>query len=225
MNIAKKNSEYKKFQEIMRLSEISEKIMNRNNFSIIEIIAFYDIILMNYIIRPFLLNENYDKYSEIRDLISDKLSFMDKWKITCKISRIYNVERPKDLGFDKYIEIRNNVAHNLSSIQSFSLKTKEFRVSFGGKEMEWSGYQDELKKWARHSYLMAEFIRDVFKHISKDSPIMLPYCRLEQGGVLMAYNLLYPEPGDGYVSFFRGGYDADLINCLNEEQELMRELF
>ena len=75
---------------------------------IIETIAFYEHVLLNDIIKPFLFNENYDAYLEIKAIISDRLSFMDRFKIVCKIAKNYNIVRFKQ--FDDYIKMRNRIA-------------------------------------------------------------------------------------------------------------------
>ena len=54
---------------------------------------------INDIINPFLFTENYDSNSDIKDIISDRLSFMDRFRIICKIAKIYNINNFKKLLF------------------------------------------------------------------------------------------------------------------------------
>lgn len=207
----------------MKIIEGRNKIILHNNNCIIETIAFYEHILLNDIIKPFLFNENYDTQLEIKTIISNRLSFMDRFKIVCKIAKNYDISRFKQ--FDNYINMRNRVAHNLSSVTNINAKTKESKIFFAGEELTWSKYLEELEKWAKSSHQMAEFTLNVFKMINKDkSNAIFPYCKVEENCVLVQHNLIYPEIDEEYISFFKTGFNMDLLEYVNEEQKYIKEV-
>lgn len=213
----------KDYFKVTKIIEGRNKIILHNNNCIIETIAFYEHVLLNDIIKPFLFNENYDTHLEIKAIISDRLSFMDRFKIVCKIAKNYNIVRFKQ--FDDYIKMRNRIAHNLSSVINMNIKTKESQIFFAGEEITWNKYMEELKKWAKLSHQMAEFILNVFKEINKDkSNAGFPYCKVEGHCVLVQHNLIYPEVDGEYTSFFKTGFNMDLLDYVNEEQKYIKEV-
>lgn len=217
----KQNIEIQKHFETIKIIEGRNKIILHNNNCIIEIIAFYEQVLLNDIIKPFIFNKNYDTYSEIRDIISDRLTFMDRFKIVCKIAKIYNITKFKQ--FDEYIKMRNRIAHNLSSVISINLETKDSQIFFAGEEITWKQYMKELEKWSILSEKMADFILNVFKsvNVTKDYAVF-PYCKVEGHCALVQHNLVYPEIAGEYTSFFKTGFNMDLLEYVNEEQEYIK---
>lgn len=101
--MTEQNSNLEEHFKIMKILEGRNKIILHNNNCIIEIIAFYENVLLNDIIKPFLFNENYDRNLEIKDIINDRLSFMDRFKIICKIAKTYDI--PNFKQFDDYIKM------------------------------------------------------------------------------------------------------------------------
>ena len=121
--------------------------------------------------------------------------------------------------------MRNRIAHNLSSVINMNIKTKESQIFFAGEEITWNKYMEELKKWAKLSHQMAEFILNVFKKINKDkSNAVFPYCKVEGHCVLVQHNLIYPEVDGEYTSFFKTGFNMDLLDYVNEEQKYIKEV-
>ena len=111
--------------------------------------------------------------------------------------------------------MRNAIAHNLSFVTKI---TNQNKIVLGGKEMLWTDYLNDLKKWTDYSYEMAKFTRDVYCKVnSKNNLAIFGYCKIEGNCVLVEHNLLYPEPDGEYVSFFKDGFDTDLLEYLNEE--------
>ena len=214
------NSNLEEHFKIMKILEGRNKIILHNNNCIIEIIAFYENVLLNDIIKPFLFNENYDSNLEIKDIINDRLSFMDRFKIICKIAKIYDI--PNFKQFDDYIKMRNKIAHNLSSVVNINIKTKESLVCFAGKEITWNQYMEELKKWSKLSRSMSEFILNVFKCVNENKNAIFPYCKVEGNCVLVQHNLIYPEIEGEYTSFFKTGFNMDLLDYVNEEQKYIK---
>ena len=222
--MAESEKQYMEIQEhlkVMKIIEGRNKIILHNNNCIIEIIAFYEQVLLNDIITPFLFNDNYSVYSEIKELVSDRLSFMDRFKIVCKIAKIFNISNFKK--FDDYIKMRNKIAHNLSSVININTDTKESQVYFAGEEITWKQYLQELENWSKLSFEMAEFILDVFKNINKNKEnAIFPYCKVEGKCALVQCNLIYPEIEGEYMSFFKIGFNMDLLDYVNEEQKYLK---
>lgn len=211
-------NELKDFEKTIRLFERRHKIIRHNNCCIIETISFYENVLLNNIIKPYLFTENFDICDGINELISDRLSFMDKYKIVCKIAKKNRINNFKE--FDKLIKMRNDVAHNISSIGKLNPKTKENKIYFGGKELTWDEYLKELQKWAKLSENMARFIMNIYSVInSPDNNFFFIYCKVIGNCVLVQNNLLYPEPDDNYTCFTFRGLDSELIQYINEEQK------
>lgn len=217
-----KDVELQEHFKVMKIIEGRNKIILHNNNCIIETIAFYEHILLNDIINPFLFSENYDINLEIKNIISDRLSFMDRFKIVCKIARTYNIARFKQ--FDDYIKMRNRIAHNLSSVININIQTKESQVFFAGEEITWNQYMEELDKWAQLSSQMAKFILNVFKNVNLDKDnAVFPYCKVEGHCALVQHNLIYPEVNGEYTSFFKTGFNMDLLDYVNEEQKYIND--
>lgn len=108
---------------------------------------------------------------------------------------------------------------------NMNIKTKESQIFFAGEEITWNKYMEELKKWAKLSHQMAEFILNVFKEINKDkSNAGFPYCKVEGHCVLVQHNLIYPEVDGEYTSFFKTGFNMDLLDYVNEEQKYIKEV-
>ena len=208
------------FNEAMKNANIvngRNKIILHNNNCIIETIAFYEHVLLNDIIKPFLFNEKFDMNTDIKEIISDRLSFMDRFRIVCKIAKIYNI--PNFKKFDDYIRMRNRIAHNLSSVIDINVATKESNILFAGQEITWKQYMLELSKWATISKDMAEFVLNVFKNVNQTKAhAIFPYCKVEGRCAIVQHNLMYPEIDGEYTSFFKTGFNMDLLDYVNEEQ-------
>ena len=183
---------------------------------IIETISFLDSIILNNIIKPVIFNNNYNDIPGISDIFIDRLSFMDKFKIMCKIADYNGVDRFKKI--DKYLKMRNNIAHNLTSLISLNNITRESEVLFANQKITWSQYKEELKEWAELSLKMAKFTLNVYCKINDDNNhAVFVYCKVEGDCVLVQHNLIYPEPEVEYISFFRNGFNMDLLDYLNNE--------
>ena len=170
--------------------EIKNNIIQRNNSYIIQTISFYENVLLNLIIKPFLFNDNYGKYKNISDFIDHSMTFMDKFKITCEIAKIYRVRNFKN--FNSFIEIRNKIAHNLTYIYNFNVKTKETQLFFDGKDILWNEYLEIIKKWTELSLGMAEFVTELHNAMNNFSgmyPFM--YCEFDEKGILLPKLLIF----------------------------------
>ena len=206
----------------MEIMEGRNKIISHNNLCIIETITFYELILLNDIIKPFLFNENYNKFPQIAELFSERLSFMDKYQIVCRIAKEYKVDNFKK--FDDYIRMRNKIAHNLSSVVSLDNITKESEINFAGEIITWTEYKIILQKWADMSLEMANFIMRIFDKISKNKDhAIFVYCKVIGNCILVQHNLIYPEVAGEYTSFFKSGFNMDLLKYANQEQEIFKE--
>ena len=203
--------------ENMRIVERRDKIMRWNNSCVIETVAFYEHVLWDDIIIPFSFSPRDSGNSDIRSIIGEKLSLMDKFKIVCKIAKTGGVSNFKQ--FDDYIEMRNRVAHNyLFSVFRIDPETKESQISFAGQTTSWNQYLEELGRWAEMSRNMAEFSLKVFK-IANNKSAFFPYCKVEGRCIMVQHVLRYPEPEGEYTSFFKRGLTLDLLDYINEEQK------
>jgi hypothetical protein len=208
-------------EKVNRIFERRHKIIRHNNCCIIDTISFYENFLLNNIIKPYIFNDNYDTCDGVSDLISDRLSFMDRFKIVCKIAKEHNIKNFK--SFDKLVEMRNSVAHNISSIGELDIKSKENAIFFGGKKMTWNAYLSELVKWSKLSKEMAQFILEVYSATNVSNNCFgFMYCKVMGDCVLVQNNLLYPEPKEEYTSFTFGGLDNELIQYINEEYNYVK---
>lgn len=206
------------FEKVMAVFKRREKFIMHNNYCILEIIAFYDNFFLNRIIKEYLLNDNYDKNDKVKKIITTSLSFTDKYKIVKEIAKEYNIVPISQKHFEDFEYMRNTIAHNLSSVSKLNSVTKQNKIILGGKEMLWTDYLNDLKKWADYSYEMAKFTKDVFSKVdSKNSLVGFGYCKIEGNCVLVEHSLLFPEPDGEYISFFKNGFDTDLLEYLNEE--------
>ncbi|MBQ6149821.1 hypothetical protein IJI86_02495 [Candidatus Saccharibacteria bacterium] len=207
-----------KINSIVKLFDRRQKILAHNNTCIIEITSFYENVLLNDIIKPFLFNGNYNDHEDIAIYIGNKLNFMDRFKIVSKIAKINNIERFKK--FDNFIELRNSVAHNISAMGSFNSLKNEHEISFGGKEILWNEYLEKLEMWSELSHDMAKFIMDTYISLhGAEKPAIFAYCKLEGGCLLVGHNLILPEPEGEYTSFFRNGIDMEMLQWIKEENE------
>ena len=209
--------------EVMYMFNRRNKIILHNNYCILETVAFYENILLDDIIKPFFFNDNYNRYPDISELIEERLSFMDRFKIVKKIAKKIGVSDFKKV--DAFIKLRNKIAHNLSSVSMLDVNTKENEIILGGETTTWSNYLVELRKWADISYEMANFVKDVFDAIhSRESSAIFMYCKVEGDCVLIQNNLIYPEPKGKYTSFFKSDFDMSLIQYMREESECQKEV-
>ena len=211
--------ENKDISEMLKVSEIMDgrdKIILNNNMCIVETIAFLDNVMLNSIIKTKLFNEDYDNIPGVSDIFVDRLSFMDKFKIICKIADFYKIKRFKKI--EAYLKMRNNIAHNLTTLINLNTDTGESEILYANKKIMWTEYKKLLNEWADISLGMAKFILSVFSEINKENINMVfPYCKVEGECVLVQHNLIYPEPNGEYTSFFRNGFNMDLLNYLNNE--------
>ena len=208
--------------EMSNIIEGRNKIISNNNICIIETITFYEIILFNDIIKPFLFNKNLDKFPWIEELISEKLSFMEKYKIVCKIAKEYGITNFK--RFDDYIRLRNKIAHNLSSVININDLTKESEINFAGEIITWTKYKTEIQEWSNLSLEMAEFIMKVFDKVrGSNIKANFVYCEMWDECVLVQYNLKYPEKDSDYICFFKNGFNMDLLEYVNKEFEMSED--
>lgn len=81
---------------------------------------------------------------------------------------------------------------------------------------------EELKKWSKLSRSMSEFILNVFKSVNENKNAIFPYCKVEGNFVLVQHNLIYPEIEGEYTSFFKTGFNMDLLDYVNEEQKYIK---
>ena len=121
-------SDLKQALEVQHIFDRRNKIILHNNYCILETVSFYEHVLLNNVIKPFFFNDNYTKYCEISEVIDERLSFMDRFKIVKKIAKIFSVSDFKKI--DNFIKLRNRIAHNLSSVSALNIETKENEISF-----------------------------------------------------------------------------------------------
>ena len=216
------DEKYEEFMKVEKLFKRRNKFIMHNNYCILETVAFYENIFLNDIIKPFIFNNNYDKYIEISSLICDRLNFMDRFKIVKKIGKLYDITDFKN--FDKFIEMRNKIAHNLSSVCSLDIENKQTQLIFGGKVITWENYLNLLKEWASLSYKLSRFTREIFSKLNSSKLFAtFVYCKIEENCVLVQHNLIFPKPDNEYTSFLKNGFDMDLIQYLKEEREYNKE--
>ncbi len=215
----KNEEDFKEAIQNIKLLEGRNKIIQNNNTCIIETIAFYEYALLDDIIKPYLFNENYDNCPEVDEILSEKLSIMDKYKIVCKIAKKLEIENFK--RFDKFIKIRNEIAHNLSSVTNIETQGKESEIRIGKTITSWSEYKKNLKNWAELSKEMAEFILSLFEKINSDKKNMFfVYCKVEANCILVQHCLLFPRINDDYTCFFKSGFNTDLLEYTKNEYNL-----
>ena len=203
-------------EQSLRIMEGRDKFILNNNMRIIETISSQDNVILNDIIKPSIFNNKYEAIPGISDIFIDRLSFMDKFKIMCKIADYYKVGRFKKIG--KYLKMRNNISHNLTSVISLNNITKESEVLFANQKITWTKYKEELKEWAELSLEMAKFILNVYSKINtKNDRVGFVYCKVVGDCVLVQHNLIYPEQKGDYISYFRNGFNMDLLDYLNNE--------
>ena len=172
-----KNSKINETLKIIEIINGRNKIIENNNICILETIIFYENIILNNIIKPFLFNENIDKHHGIIEIIQERLSFMDKYKIVCKIAKDLKIQNFKK--FDNYIKLRNKIAHNFSAVISVNEYDKESEINYFGDILTWTEYKKRMTIWCELSYDMANFIMRVYEKTNlerKDSYFV--YCKI-----------------------------------------------
>ena len=112
-----------------------DKILSYNNSYPLYIVTFYDNFFLNGIIKPALFNEENDKYEQALEIIFNKLTSMDKYKIVGKIAKQCNVDKFKPI--DKFVKLRNVIAHNINEISSYSIIDNRMEVVFGKERITW----------------------------------------------------------------------------------------
>lgn len=221
-NNLKKDINIEKSLKIANIMEGRNKFILNNNMCVIETVSFQDNVILNDIIRPVIFSDNYNDIPGISDIFIDRLSFMDKFKIMCKIADYKKVDRFKKI--DKYLQMRNNIAHNLTSLISLNYITKESEVLFANQKITWTQYKEELKEWSEFSFEMAKFMQNVYSKINDNNKsAIFVYCKVEGDCVLVQHNLIYPEPKGYYASFFKNGFNMDLLDYLNAEISYNKE--
>lgn len=81
--------------KIMNLIDERNKFILHNNMCIIETVAFYDKVFLDLIVKHELFKEKISTIIGIEKVFIDRLSFMDKFKVVCKIADYYKVKRFK----------------------------------------------------------------------------------------------------------------------------------
>ena len=220
--MCEKNTEIDEFLKINKIVDGRNNFVLHNNMCIIETISFYDHIFLNNIIKPVIFSNNYEQIDGVSDIFIDRLSFMDKYKLVCKIADYNHVCRFKKI--DEFIKIRNNIAHNLTSIINIDLSTKESEVQFGNRIITWSLYKEQIKEWCNLSFELANFILGLYSKLNDSKNITsFMYCKTEGDCVLVQHNLIYPQIEGDYTSFFKGGFNMDLLDYLNNEVKFLKE--
>ena len=215
-------SDLKQALEVQHIFDRRNKIILHNNYCILETVSFYEHVLLNNVIKPFFFNDNYTKYCEISEVIDERLSFMDRFKIVKKIAKIFSVSDFKKI--DNFIKLRNRIAHNLSSVSALNIETKENEIVLGGEKTTWDNYLEDLNEWANLSHDIARFVMNVFCQVNPvEKFAAFMYCKIEGNCVLVQHNLIYPEPEGEYTSFFKTGFNMDLLEYVNEELQYNKE--
>ena len=126
--------------------------------------------------------------------------------------------------FDDFIKIRNNIAHNLSSILNIDVNTKESEVSIGDKIITWSQYKEQINEWCNLSFELANFILKLYSKLN-DGKVHahFMYCKTEGDCVIVQHNLIYPQIEGDYTSFFKTGFNMDLLDYLNDEIKFLKD--
>ncbi len=206
------------YDEMLKLFIGRNKLIQHNNYCIIEIIAFYDHVFFDKIIKTYLFNENIDINDDIKDDIKDSMSFNTKYKIVKKISKKLKIEPISQKKMEKFEDMRNNVSHNLCSINNYNIENDEMIIIFGNKTITWDEYKKELKEWVDICYEIAKWTKKIYEKIEIKFPYMhFVYCKLEGECMIVQHQLLVPEPEGDYTSFFKTGFDMDLLDYLKNE--------
>ena len=218
------SADLKQALEVQRIFDRRNKIILHNNYCILETIAFYDHILLNNIIKPYLLTDNFDKNEKIKKIIVDRFSFMDKYKIIKEMAKEFNITSLSQKQFEIFINMRNRIAHNLSSVSALNVETKENEIILGGEKTTWTNYLKDLNEWVNLSSEMARFIKNIFCQVNDTEKFAaFMYCKFEGNCVLVQHNLIYPEPDGEYTSFFKTGFNMDLLQYVKEELQYNNE--
>lgn len=218
------STDLKQVLEMQHIFDRRNKIIVHNNYCILETIAFYDHIFLNNIIRPYLFTDKFDKNEKIKKFVVDRFSFMDKYKIIKEIAKEFNITLFSQKQFEIFINMRNKIAHNLSTVSTLDIETKENEIILGGEKTTWNNYLKDLNEWVNLSSKMARFIKEVFCQINDTEKFaVFMYCKLEGNCVLVQHNLIYPEPESEYTSFFKAGFNMDLLQYVKEELQYNKE--
>lgn len=213
------------FKEGMLVQSIidrRDKILSYNNSYPLYIVTFYDNFFLNGIIKPALFNEKSDKYEQALEIIFDKLTFMDKYKIVGKIAKQCNVDKFKPI--DKFVKLRNIIAHNINGVSSYSIRDNKMEVVFGKERITWERYLEKVSEWANLSLELAEFAANLHAAIfGNRSSIFLPYCEMQSGYILSGQCYIYPNP-DQNVSPFWLGDMLGIIKLAKEEREFQETI-
>lgn len=215
----------KKFKEGMAVYSITDrrsKILSYNNSYPLYIVAFYDNFFLNGIIKPALFNEKSDKYEQALEIIFNKLTFMDKYKIVGKIANQCNVDKFKPI--DKFVKLRNVIAHNINEISSYSIIGNRMEVVFGKERITWERYLEKVSEWANLSFELAEFTANLHATIfGNRSSIFLPYCEMQGGCILRGQRYIYPNPDQGVSPFWLGDIQG-IIKLVREERKIQEAI-
>lgn len=207
---------------IQSIIDRRDKILSYNNSYPLYIVTFYDNFFLNGIIKPALFNEKSDKYEQALEIIFDKLTFMDKYKIIGKIANQYKVNRFKPI--DKFVKLRNVIAHNINEISSYSIIDNRMEIVFGKERITWERYLEKVSEWANLSLELAEFAANLHVAIfGNRSSIFLPYCEMQGGYILSGQCYIYPNP-DQNVSPFWLGDMLGIIKLAKEEREFQETI-
>ena len=218
MFLNRNSIDLKQVLEVQHIFDRRNKIILHNNYCILETIAFYDHIFLNNIIKPYLLTEKFDKNVKIKKIIADRFSFMDKYKIIKEMAKEFNITPLSQKKFEVFINMRNRIAHNLSSVSALNIETKENEIILGGEKTTWDNYLKDLNEWANLSGEMAKFIIDIFGQVNATKNFLtFMYCKIEGNCVLVQHNLIYPESDGEYTSFFKTGFNMELLQSVKEE--------
>lgn len=215
----------RKFKEGMFVQSITDrrnKILSCNNSYPLYIVTFYDNFFLNGIIKPVLFNEKSDKYEQALEIIFDKLTFMDKYKIIGKIANQYKVNKFKPI--DKFVKLRNIIAHNINGISSYSIRDNKMEIVFGKERITWERYLEIISEWANLSFELAKFNANLHTAIFGDeSSIFLPYCEMQGGYILSGQRYIYPNPDSGVSPFWLGD-TLGIIELAGEEREFQETI-
>lgn len=209
-------------EKITKLFERRDRIIRNNNSCIMEITLFYENFLLSNIIVPFFFNRNYNEYKEFNKYISERMNFMDRFKIVVDIAKSKGINTFK--SFNSFIRTRNKIAHNCSCVVMYNRENNENEILFGGQKCNWEEYLMEIKKWADLSYGMAEYTMNVYKAINySTSLVQFPYCKIEGNCVCTKCALLLLNPDGKLKNVFQSKIDSDLLQYMKEEYEIIKK--
>ena len=215
----------RKFKEGMLVQSITDrrdKILSYNNSYPLYIVTFYDNFFLNGIIKPALFNEESDKYEQALEIIFNKLTFIDKYKIVGNIAKQYDVDKFKPI--DKFVKMRNVIAHNINGISSYSIIDNRMEVVFGKERITWERYLEIISEWADLSFELAKFAANLHAAIfGNRSSIFLPYCEMQGGCILRGQRYIYSNPDQGVSPFWLGDMQG-IIKLVREERKFQETI-